>query len=376
MKVHLRAVHPYEATMAGLFEVPAETEMGMSSKGKAEPVAWGEGRIDEINRIVALIVVIYGRPLEMVRNEVFVDLCRVLSVGRYSPCCTQTLRKYIDKLYENVLVLGKEKIAGGLHGSFSISVDGWTDVSMDPYCGLVLRFLDKVTLKRCKVLLGCMPWQTEHDAKGTNEMIEHCLRQWEILVSRISFAVTDNASVMVACIRDHQPNWSRLYCVAHWLQLTIAPGLDGTHKTVMVEGVATSVWKGKGPEATNELVRKVRSLTAFFRNSQSVKRAVAVFNADPEQDMDVKAFTRAGVTRWNGFLLQARRVLENQGFMMQYALDHNLGVDKYLTVEESRHLRQLLGSWTCFTRPRSCSRPLTRCLSRSSTPASSSFMTP
>jgi len=158
MKVHLRAVHPYEATMAGLFEVPAETEMGMSSKGKAEPVAWGEGRIDEINRIVALIVVIHGRPLEMVRNEVFVDLCRVLSVGRYSPCCTQTLRKYIDKLYENVLVLGKEKIAGGLHGSFSISVDGWTDVSMDPYCGLVLRFLDKVTLKRCKVLLGCMPW--------------------------------------------------------------------------------------------------------------------------------------------------------------------------------------------------------------------------
>lgn len=52
----------------------------------------------------------------MVRDDVFGDLMRKLSAGRYSPCCTQTLRKYIDKLYENVLVLGKEKIADGLRG--------------------------------------------------------------------------------------------------------------------------------------------------------------------------------------------------------------------------------------------------------------------
>jgi predicted GNAT family acetyltransferase len=81
--------------------------------------------------------------------------------------------------------------------------------------------------------------------------------------------VTGNASVMVAFIRDHKPSWTRVHCNAHWFQLIIASGLEGTYKTEMVEEVATRVWKGKCPEAINKLVCKMKHLSAIYKNNQS-----------------------------------------------------------------------------------------------------------
>ena len=44
--------------------------------------------------------------------------------------------------------LSKAKIANGQPKSFSLSLDGWTDKGMEPYMGIILRFIDKDTLKR------------------------------------------------------------------------------------------------------------------------------------------------------------------------------------------------------------------------------------
>ena len=49
--------------------------------------------------------------------------------------------------------------------------------------------------------LGCFPWDEEHDAKGTNEMIMRALKLWDITQDQITYVHTDNASVMVAAIR-------------------------------------------------------------------------------------------------------------------------------------------------------------------------------
>jgi hypothetical protein len=39
---------------------------------------------------------------------------------------------------------------------------------MDPYCSLVIRFTDKLSLKSQKVLLGCMSSGIMHDANSTS----------------------------------------------------------------------------------------------------------------------------------------------------------------------------------------------------------------
>ena len=79
------ANHELKARELGLFDPSAGNEMGTSSdpgKGKGEAVAWTQGHIDEINRLVTLLLVAHGRRFEMVRDDVFGDLMRKLSAGR------------------------------------------------------------------------------------------------------------------------------------------------------------------------------------------------------------------------------------------------------------------------------------------------------
>jgi hypothetical protein len=88
MRSHLKTHHEIKARM---FDLPEDEEMAtnrQSDKGKPEAVAWGEELTDEINRMVALFCVVHGRPFQMLRDEVFGDLVRKLSVDRYSPCST------------------------------------------------------------------------------------------------------------------------------------------------------------------------------------------------------------------------------------------------------------------------------------------------
>jgi len=131
---------------------------------------------------------------------------------------------------------------------------------------MILRYLDKDTLERRRVVLACKFWEKALDVEGTAVMVKEVLADWGIEVTQIDMECTDNASVMISCIDNHFKGWKRLACNPHTQQLSVNDVLVGsyTKECVPVESGAQTesfkrqVWAGKGPEEVALLFRRVR----------------------------------------------------------------------------------------------------------------------
>jgi len=94
---HIKRNHKPEA--AGVPEDESHKKCDTCGRsGKGDPVAFTANTIDEINRLLVLVMACHNRPFQMVREQLFIDLVEKLTGGRYSPCSTETLRAYVNKL--------------------------------------------------------------------------------------------------------------------------------------------------------------------------------------------------------------------------------------------------------------------------------------
>jgi hypothetical protein len=106
-----------------------------------------------------------------------------------------------------------------------------------PSCGRWLRHffgaavvsLSSVTLKPQVHVLCMTPWtEADQTAASYARMVQKVLQEWEIDKSTISYANTDNCNTMIACFRDFFPEWVKLPCSCHWLQLVVLECLTGS----------------------------------------------------------------------------------------------------------------------------------------------------
>jgi hypothetical protein len=227
--------------------------------------------------------------------------------------------------------------------------------------GMILRFIDKDTLVFKSVVLGCMLWDEAHDAGGTAEMMRKVLGRWDLTDADVDMATTDNASVMIACIRDHFPNWTRLACTPHTLQLPLTRQLQGSYTAVPVareEGGRRSEtleqqWQGPGPEKVHQLFKRVRVVTNFHTNRPNSKLQHILYNravADGEVEGErVGCFLKPGETRWTGLYLMGKALYENHAYTLKFSYDNPGAADCCLAPDDYQLLAQVLAVLEPFT---------------------------
>ena len=227
--------------------------------------------------------------------------------------------------------------------------------------GMILRFIDKDTLAFKSVVLGCSLWDEDHNAAGTALMIRKVLERWDLTDEDVDMATTDNASVMIACIRDHFPEWTRLACTPHTLQLPLTRQLEGSYKAVPMareEGgrrseTTVQQWQGPGPEKVHHLFKRVRVVTNFHTNRPNSKlkhilHNRAVENGEVEGER-VGSFLKPASTRWTGLYVMGKALYQNNDYTLKFSYDHPLATDCCLAREDYHLLGQVLAVLEPFT---------------------------
>jgi hypothetical protein len=157
----------------------------------------------------------------------------------------------------------------------------------DAYLGVIAFWVTK-EWKMASKLLAVKPFKGSHDAVSTADLVKGVLTEWGIKTEDVSYIVTDNASTMIAMVRDHLQPWLRIPCSAHWLQLTVKDclGLSDNKDLVVAE--------------VDDLIKKVRAGAAHFsRSTQSLGTLQGLQDAAASSSGGALRPENDQETRWN-----------------------------------------------------------------------------
>ena len=147
--------------------------------------------------------------------------------------------------------------------------------------------------ERC---LAVRTFPVPHTAENTATLVKEVLKEYDVKEERCIFSVTDNCSVMEACVRDHLKAGStlRFSCVAHWLQLVISDALKESGAIEAVERVRLYV---KVPRRDKRWQQLAEFQKACFEKAGTPNKA------------PLKLFLDGGV-RWSALFLMLDRVAD------------------------------------------------------------------
>lgn len=144
-------------------------------------------------------------------------------------------------------------------------------------------------IERC---LAVREFPLPHTAEETANLVKQVLGEFEVPQERCLYAVTDNCSVMEACVRELFPlgPTKRFHCVAHWLQLVINDSLSES-------GIIQPIARVRG------YVKKVLRKDKWWQQLQKLQTEVKEY----EGREPLKLFLDGGV-RWGALFLMLERV--------------------------------------------------------------------
>jgi len=98
----------------------------------------------------------------------------------------------------------------------SLTTDGWTSRTGEPYIPLTAHYLDGKFNLNCWIL-AIRSFEEAHTGPNIAIKLQKILLEWGLQNVKISFT-TDNARNIVAAVKS-VPDWDRVPCFIHTLQL-------------------------------------------------------------------------------------------------------------------------------------------------------------
>lgn len=169
------------------------------------------------------------QPFTICENEYFSQFVRRLN-PLYQIPSRRSLKMEVFRLFD----LAKESIKSILHetaGAISLTVDLWTSLTMDSYCGVTAHFMsDEWQLKH--LVLDVRPMPYPHTGEAIKDILMEIILDFGIQTKLLSLT-TDNASSMVAAFSllaeemtsKFQRKIYHIRCGAHVLNLAVQAGL-------------------------------------------------------------------------------------------------------------------------------------------------------
>ena len=209
---------------------------------------------------------------------------------RYVPPDETTIaRHYIPLLYEREKAKVTSAMASGLQ-LFAIASDGWSSRANHSYVSLTVHYISE-QWETSYHLLETAESTTDHTAVNLATGLEEVLARWQLPLSKLSGATTDNARNITAALEIL--GWQQLGCFAHTLQL-------GVHKAMALPEMIRALGRAKrlvghfhhSVKSTNVLRQKQKDLRhelirLYFQIGDFVsqKKRYLAFKSHPPQTL-------------------------------------------------------------------------------------------
>ncbi|KAH9641677.1 hypothetical protein HF086_005123 [Spodoptera exigua] len=271
-------------------ETARELCLSNSIKNAFERISSNKAGGTKYNRIVqALIFFICQdmRPFNIVEGEGFLRLVKELEPTFKVPGA-KYLKKMTTEKYEACITICKSKLSK--IDNFCLTLDIWTETMNEVgFMGVTIHFVENGQM--CMYYLATRALRERHTAEYISENLLDILKKWNIPLTKIRAAVSDNASSMLAAIRMSLGEKKHLPCFAHTINLVVEEAL-------------------KLPSVKSAVI-KVREIVNWIKNS--------VVQSDKLRKIQMRNNVSAGSvlkliadvrTRWNSTFFMLERFLK------------------------------------------------------------------
>ena len=193
------------------------------------------------------------------------------------------MTRHLPDLYDEI----KTKLQKELDSSkyVGITTDIWTSLQTKSYCCVTVHYITKDWVLR-SALLETFEFDEAHTGVNIRAQLVRVVTVWNI-VNKVIGVVTDNASNMVAAVRE--TSWRHIPCFAHSLNLVVQDSIKADIKLGFV--------KDKCKDVVSHFHRSIKSADKL----RVVQKQISVPEHKLIQDV---------VTRWNSTYLMFERFNE------------------------------------------------------------------
>lgn len=249
-------------------------------------------KVKEAELLEALYVAVHStiRPIEhlvSLQKNIFSDSKAAVGMNLGRTKCTALIKSVLAPHFQQLLA---EDISDNC---FSLIIDESTDITIDKYLGIVIRYYSKSCKKIVSTFLHLSALE-DASAIGICKAIFKVLDDFNLKISNMVGLGTDNAKVMtgvnsgvIAKLREKNKNIILVPCVCHSIQLAVS----SASKTL--------------PDEIEYLVSETYNWFSKFASRQkNYKNIYAAIN----HDMQPLKIVRACDTRWLSIELAVKRI--------------------------------------------------------------------
>lgn len=163
-------------------------------------------------------------PFSFVEQPAFIKLIHDFDPKMSVPC-RQTITQRVMSIYDQKKLQIRDVI-DRVEGKVNITTDLWTSMSMQPFLGVTVHFVDGEWRAR-SLVLAMEPFKAPHNRNRVHEMITHALLEFGIDGSRVVSVTTDNASNIISAPLPNYADWLcpqtfHIRCLGHCINLVVA----------------------------------------------------------------------------------------------------------------------------------------------------------
>lgn len=202
---------------------PPQTMSIITAFEKADPA--------KANAMLCRMLVMDSRPVSMVDSEYFRQYVKILK-NDYTPPCRQTVRKRLDLMAAEALVILKRRLSD-VRLMCAVSTDGWLSPTGTEFVCAVVHYITADWQLQYH-LLKVVPVSANTTADALRVTLLSIFGEFGIVPHTI---VSDQAANIQKAIRDQAPlGTSRTICVAHNLNLVVNDTTDLARDMEEVQG--------------------------------------------------------------------------------------------------------------------------------------------
>jgi hypothetical protein len=293
---HLRNHHPSQHSEVlgakrkrpNVEDIRTQQQTLESSFNRAVPFSNDSDKHVAITKAIAVCICKDALPISLVENDGFRSLIRTLEPRYIMPSRKHLSKQVIPKLYGNV----KESLITDLQSLsfYSVTTDGWTNVSMTPFMSLTVHYITaEWTLVSKNLQTGFLP--LDHTGENICDMIKAMLSNWNLDLENLVSVTTDNGSNMIAACRKLEKE--RISCFGH----------------ILNNAINTSVSDKNDRGVANAIASCRRTVSAI---SCSYKRKRLLSEAQDQLGITVKSLAPDCPTRWGSKYKMLQRFIHNE----------------------------------------------------------------
>ncbi|XP_028296828.1 zinc finger BED domain-containing protein 4-like [Gouania willdenowi] len=254
---------------------PQQTHMGTYITRPMDPLR--QSKLDEA--LVKMIASDY-QPFSIVEDKGFKEFTKTLDPSYTLPSRKTLSQTLLPKMYGKIRAELLEKIKNA--PAVCLTTDCWTSVTTTSYMSVTCHYVQDFAMT--SHLLDCFVLTDRHTSAHLASELKRVADEWGVS-DKVVACVTDNASNIVAALRDHL-HWDHIPCFAHVLNLVVRAALREVQGTV----------------------HKIKAVVEYFhRSTVASDKLKATQQQMGQEQLRLKQDV---VTRWNSTFYMVKRFID------------------------------------------------------------------